>query len=474
MTLAIHGSTWALVLLLFEVGMVVFVLYRKREPSAALGWSLAVLLLPVLGALLFLAVGLNEFPRRLRRKMAHREEFVPRAPGPSEGLAGTPEGHPLEPAVRIAMALGEPPPRAGNAVELLPDGAEAFERMFAAIEAARHHIHIEMYIFRQDRLGARLLDLLMRKARAGVEVRLLLDYVGTLARWKLIRKLRGAGGKGSVFLPLVPFGKRFAPNLRNHRKIVVCDGRIGFFGGLNVGEEYLGRRRKQAWCDMHVGVRGPAVADLQRIFAEDWDFAEGERLEGPAYFPAPRAEGDEVVQILAGGPDRAINPIRQTLLWAITHAERRLWIASPYLVPDPAIRDALRTAALAGVEVRLLTQGLPPDNWLAYLAGAFFYPDLIEAGVRIFEFTPGMMHAKMLLSDDRGVAIGSANLDYRSLHLNFELVGVFTRGTTAEGVEQRFQGLCAQGTEVTLERLRERGTMHRLGTGIARLLAPLL
>lgn len=475
MPLAIQGSTWVLILLLFEVGMVLFVLYRKREPSAALGWSLAVILLPLLGSLLFLAFGLNQFPRRLRRKMQHREAWTTRAGTPSpDSEAAVSAGHPLATAVRIAVALGEPAPTAGNQVQLLPDGAGAFERMFEAIEAARHHIHIEMYIYRHDRLGSQLLEILMRKARAGVEVRLLLDYVGTFARWRLIRRLRRAGGKGAVFLPVWPFGKRFVPNLRNHRKIIVCDGNVAFFGGLNVGEEYLGRRGKSNWCDMHVCVRGPAVADVQRIFAEDWDFSTGECVEGPTYFPQRPAEGKEVVQILSGGPDRSINPIRQTLLWAIAHAQKRLWIASPYLVPDPAVRDALRTAALSQVDVTLLTQGLPPDNWLAYYAGAFFYPDLLEAGVRIFEYSAGMMHAKMLLSDEDGVAIGSANLDYRSLHLNFELTGVFSNGPLAAEAEQRFRALCESSTPVTLQTLRERGLLHSLAAGTCRLIAPLM
>jgi cardiolipin synthase len=474
MVLAVTGSTWALLFLLLDIAALLLVLYRKREPATALAWALAILLLPVVGVVLFLMLGLNEIPRRLKRKRRHREGWSGR-PGAREGPTTAEMLVTPTPALRVAAALGEPPPTAGNAVDLLPAGREAFDHMFAAIEAARHHVHMEMYIFRHDGLGGRLIDLLAQKAREGVQVRLLLDYMGTWASRALLRRLRDAGGRGAIFLPVWPFGKRFVPNLRNHRKILVCDGEVAFFGGLNVGEEYLGRARSgQEWCDVHLRVRGPAVGDVQAVFCEDWDFCTGERLEGARWYPSPVESGAEVVQILAGGPDREINPIRQSLIYAIGEARERLWIASPYLVPDTTIRDGLRTAALAGVDVTLLSQGLPPDSWLAYYAGAYYYPELLEAGVRIYEYLPGMMHAKMVLVDGLGAAIGTANLDSRSLHLNFELMGVFRSPGVLAAAERRFLAFRERSREITREAFALRGRWRRVAENACRLLAPLI
>lgn len=474
----IFGSLWALLYLAFTVGMVLFVLGRKREPSAALGWSLAIVLVPLLGSLLFLCFGLTRLPRRLRRKVEHRAGFDDLREAHASATADAARAEIPAPWARAAPMLerlGEPAVRTGNAFDLLPQGMAAFERIFEAIEGAQHHVHIEMYIFRNDALGRRLMDLLVRKAEAGVEVRLLLDYVGTLARWTLLRRLRRAGGQGAVFLPLWAIGKRFAPNLRNHRKIVVCDGRVGFFGGLNVGEEYIGRKRLyREWCDAHVELRGPAVADIQLVFAEDWDFASKDLLEGEAYFPRLEAAGEAPVQIVSGGPDRDVNPIREAYFFAIMNARESLCIASPYIVPDLALRDALKTAARSGVEVVLLTQSWPPDNYLAEFCGSYWFEELLRAGVRIHRYEPGMMHAKLVVADDVVAAVGSANLDNRSLVLNFELIGVFAGKPEVAQLAGRFDEMLAQSRALELDTFRARSRWRKAVEGLARLLGPLL
>lgn len=475
----VFGTVWGLAYLLFTIAMVIVVLIRKREPSSALGWSLAIVLLPLLGSLLFLVFGVSELPRRLRRKVAHRKAF-------EDLLAtGADAADPTDPDTLIAARwvagrrmldrLGEPPACPGNRVVLLEQGAAGFQAMRDAIEEARHHIHIEMYIFRYDALGKALLDLLVKKAEAGVEVRLLVDYVGTLQRWRVLRRLRKAGGEGAVFLPLLAFGKRFAPNLRNHRKILVVDGRVAYFGGLNVGEEYLGRKKRdREWCDAHVELRGPAVADVQAMFAEDWDFATGKMLDGEAYFPRPKVEGDAPVRIISGGPDREVNPLREAYFYAMTRARERLYIASPYIVPDPSLRTALASAARSGVDVRLITQSAPPDNYLAELAGSFYFEEMLQAGIRIFRYTPGMMHAKLVLADGDVAAVGSANLDNRSLGLNFEMMGLLTGAAEVHAVEQRFAQMLERSREIDLETFRQRPWPRRAAESLARLLSPLL
>lgn len=475
----LFGSLWGLLFVVFDVCMVILVLTRKREASSALGWSLAIVLLPVLGPLLFFIFGLTRLPRRLRRKVDHRATFAGRLAAETEGApAGIAEAPPPGGWERLSVSLSKldaPDAVEGNAVTLLENGEAAFDRMFAAVAAAQHHVHLEMYIFRNDRLGRRLLDLLIERAKAGIEVRLCVDYIGTLARWRLLRKLRKAGGDGAVFLPLWPFGKRFVPNLRNHRKILVCDGTTAFFGGLNVGEEYLGRKRHdREWCDLQVEVTGPVVADVQRVFVEDWDFATGTLLADASYFPAPKATGSSSAQIVSGGPDCDVNPIREVFFQSFTRARRHLRIASPYVVPDLALRGALESAARSGIAIDLITQSWPPDNFLAELAGSYYFDDLLAAGVRIHRYMPGMMHGKLVIADDELAVLGSANLDNRSLKLNFELAGLFTTPQDITAMTARFDALLARCEELTLDAYEQRGSMRRAGEGLARLLAPLL
>ena len=250
---------------------------------------------------------------------------------------------------------------------------------------------------------------------------------------------------------------------------------MAFFGGLNIGEEYLGRKKHDRdWCDLHFEVRGPAVADIQRVFVEDWDFASDRLLKGPAYFPPLEPLGTGTLQVLTGGPDREVNPIRQAFFHAFTRARRRLWLASPYVVPDPAIRDTLKLAARAGAEVILITQSWPPDNYLAELAGSYYFEELLAANVRIFRYDAGMMHAKLVLADDTLGIVGSPNLDNRSLRLNFELAGLLTTTTDLARIEARFEQMLARSTELTPEQYAERSSIRRVGENLARLLGPLL
>lgn len=463
---------------LLDLAAIALVFARKRDAPSVVSWVLAILMLPALGALLFFVFGLDRVPRRLKRKLAHREALPELVPGASTGtFADEKEGGRAgwEGLCALAEHNGAPPVRGGNAVTLLAEGEEAFESIFAAVREARHHVHVLEYIFRDDRLGHELLGLMIEKARQGLEVRLLVDAVGTLTAWKLIRKLKAAGGEGAVFMPLLPYGKVFMPNLRNHRKIIICDGETGFLGGLNVGEEYSSRRfRRRHWQDAHIRIRGPAVHDLQRVFMGDWDFAAGKHPEGKAYYPPVKPCGESRAQIVASGPDEENNSLHQLFFAAITRARYRLRIATPYLVPDPSLRDALKVAARRGVEVTILTQGRPPDHWPTYWCSRYFWPELIEAGVRIYEYQAGIMHAKVLIADDHWSAIGSANLDNRSLRLNFEVMAVLDSDPDAMAANTHFDAELKKAVPATLEKLAASPWHEKTLEGLFRLLAPLL
>jgi cardiolipin synthase len=318
-------------------------------------------------------------------------------------------------------------------------------------------------------------DALVQKACEGVQVRLLYDAMGSyrLHRWRLWR-LRHAGGKYCVFLPLSPWRRRIQINMRNHRKILVVDGRVAFTGGLNIGDEYLGKNpRYGCWRDTHLRLEGPAVAELQSVFIEDWDFAANENLQDPAYFPAPSTSGPYPVQVIQSGPDRELKGIREMYFAAILRARQRLWIATPYFVPDPGLLDALCLAGHLGVDVRLLCQ-YHPDKWIPFFAGRYYWSDVLNAGVKVYQYTKGMMHSKVVLVDGEWASVGTANLDVRSLHLNFEVNCLIYSPEAVAELEAAFRRDLAASIRLERHVFARRPFAGRLLDNACRLLSPVL
>jgi len=475
-------TTWAY---FGAVGLSLFtVLVRKKEPASALGWSLAIIFLPGIGLGFFIIFGRDRVSRRLREKILHHRAFPSRREAAAAAIAverdrrtRSPEREQWRQVERMLVSLGQAPRRVGNRFDLYEGGVAAFEAMEREILSARHHVHVEFFIFRDDELGRRAAAALCRRAREGIEVRVIVDGVGSRGNRRLLRELRAAGGMGARFLPVRLFGHA-TPNLRNHRKIVICDGRVAFFGGLNVGVEYLGRRRAnrgREWYDLHARIEGPAVWDLQEVFLEDWDFATGSSPEdAESYFPVPQIAGDSPAQMIAGGPDLEVNPIRQAFLAAFTRARRTIRVFTPYLVPDLGLRDALATAARTGVEVEVITQWPPADHAIVHLCGEYFMDELLRAGVRILGYPPGMMHAKAVVVDGEWAMLGTANLDNRSLHLNFEQMAVLDGPAEVEAIDLAFRTVREHCRPYTLEGLAARSAARRIASNASRLLAPLL
>ena len=366
-------------------------------------------------------------------------------------------------------------PTRGNSVELLRNASRAYPEMLRTIAEAQHHVHLEMYIFRTDETGEQFIDALVAAVKRGVEVRLLLDSVGCvgvdLAR---LRPLQELGGRVEFFAPLRlrPLTQRL--NFRNHRKILVVDGISAFVGGLNIGDEYLGLDPTLGnWRDTSLKLCGRAANHVQLVFMEDWCYVTDEVLAGGVYFNTEDGAGEATVQILPSGPDLEWGAIHHAFFRAIAGADQRVYITSPYFVPDSTMFDALTTSALAGIDVRLVVPSRS-DLRLVAAAGRTYFSELLEAGVRIFEYQAGFIHAKTVVIDDWAALLGSANMDIRSFRLNFEINAIVYDHEFVQAAAEVFAMDLAHSREVTLAECRRRNLPTRFFEGVARLMSPLL
>jgi cardiolipin synthase len=403
----------------YLVVLAVWIVLQQREPVATLSWLLALAALPYIGFLIYYAFG----PQRIRRQSRRRLRSQLALAGYQRGATSS-DGVALG---RVGMATTGYPMRTSTRVDLLVDGGATYDAILAAITAARRQVHVEYYIFVGDRSGTLIRDALIERASAGVSVRMLLDGVGSRTlEAAFLAPLREAGVELAHFHPvrwwLTPF-LRPKLNLRTHRKIVVCDGLVGFTGGINVTDDENERVNPDAYHDLHLRFEGESVRWLQTAWLEDWHYATGEVLAESDVF-APASEGAICTQILPSGPDNPWEPIHRVHVEAIHRAVRRVWLATPYFVPSQAALFALGGAAMRGLDVRLLLPARS-DSLLVDASARSYFQRLQKTGVRIYLYGPRMLHAKALLVDDGFAVIGSANFDSRSFRLNFELSVLF-------------------------------------------------
>ena len=454
------------------------IILERRQPAATIAWVLSIALLPVVGVPLYYLVG----GRRIRRHIRAKIEAVGAAESSVENRI-RPDELPRAVAAdcgRVLTAAGAPPPVSGNRVTVIEDGEQAYRSVLGLIEEARDHIHAQFFILDVDAVGRRFVHALAARARAGVRVRLLLDGLGSWrAMLRIVRPLRKAGGEVAAFLPAIPFQHRWSAHLRNHRKLLVADGVAAFTGGMNIGRRYMGPRAEAGrWRDSAVVIEGAAVRDLQSLFLDDWAFATDDAGPAGRFYPSlpPPADGDRrdaAIQVVASGPDRALRPIYRGVFAAFTSARRRIWIATPYFVPDDAIGTALENAALRGVDVRLIVPE-KSDLRMVALAGRSYFEELMLLGVRIHLYRPTLLHSKVLIIDDDVGVVGSSNVDIRSFFLNFEL-GVFLYG------EEEIAALAAGfGQDIARSRALDPASFARRGKTVrfledtCRIFSPLL
>jgi cardiolipin synthase len=480
-----HPSVWTVVLLLAELLALFTVpsvlIQRRGRPQSALAWLLGLIALPFVGVLLWWGIGRTHLMRKRHRRRSARAQISPslRVVGtrsqPSSSADVLPSLH-----LPADEALAVFPPVDGNSVKVLVDGAETYPALERIVRGGRHHVHFLFYAWRADEVGRRFRDLLAGCARGGVQVRVLCDAVGSFRLSnRFLEPLRAAGGKVAFFMPTRILRRSLTLNFRNHRKIVVVDGSVGYTGGLNIGAEYT-----RGWRDLGLLLAGPVVGQLQEIFADDWFFATGENLAAGEFFPEVSAQRDDllgpegvhqgaVCRLIAGGPDAQHNATHDTFLIAVNQARRRVLITTPYLTPGPAIQAALRTAVYRGLDVRLLVPR-DPDVRFTRLAGRSYYPDLLAGGVRIFEYAPGTLHQKMWVFDDELSAVGSANLDTRSFRLSFEACCFIQSRSVNSALADLFRHDQTLSEEVTPASVEASGRWQQLKEAVANLLSPML
>jgi cardiolipin synthase len=405
------------------------VLVRGGSPASTVLWMAVILAAPWLGLLLYYLLPRRLQLRRLKR-LAVRGSRLRSVRGNSRRRSVAGGGAVAERGLRALFASTDGAfLDAGNDVRWLPSGEDFFAAAAEAIRTARAEIHCVVYIFRPDAAGLRFLDLLTAAAQRGVAVRLLYDSFGSFGlKASALAGLRAAGGRAEAFLPLLWKRRPFTVNLRNHRKLLVVDGEVGFVGGRNVGDEYFTDRvgRTRRWLDAMVEIRGPAVGPLQDVFVQDWCTATDEVLDAamrPAP-PSPAAPGGCRVGIACSGPDREHSDLWFAVIQAIGEAETSIELSSPYLVPPPMLLFALQLAAARGVRVRIHTNGPKAEAAVLYHAQRSCYERLLDAGIELYETVDDYNHSKLLVVDARTVVVGSANMDLRSANLNFEIAAV--------------------------------------------------
>lgn len=463
------------------IGIVIFL--ENRDPSKTITWLIVLSIFPVVGFIFYMIFGHSYRKHRLFEKRAFIDDEIFKrmelATSPDEKQLKRMGEH-QQLMFKLAHKLGKSPISFATDTKVLTNGKETFDSILSAIRQAKRHIHLEYYIVRDDRIGKELQALLIEKAKEGVEIRFLYDAVGS---WKLPkryrRRLRQAGVEMVSFFPVkLPF-LNHKINFRNHRKIVVIDGNVGFIGGLNIGDEYLGRKKRTFgfWRDTHLRVEGEAVRSLQLFFLQDWYYMTGESLLMPEYLsPKPvKSEQKDLggVQMVASGPDGEWEIIKSLFFSMIVSAKKSIWIASPYFIPDADIISSLRIAALSGIDVRILVPNRP-DKRVVFYASRSYFPELLEVGVKIYEYQKGFMHSKLVVIDGELASIGTANMDMRSFHLNFEVNAFLYRTESTMELVRDFETDFLESKQLLQENFRKRSILSRIVESTSRLLSPLL
>ncbi|MDU2490645.1 MAG: cardiolipin synthase [Clostridium celatum] len=451
---------------------------ERKEPTTTWAWLIILIVLPGIGLILYLLLGQNLSRQKIFRekKLADKIKRYKLISNRELPNFDSEINENYEDLILMNYNHSGAIYTTGNEVKTYINGEDKFRDLFNDIRAAKSFIHIEYYIFRYDDLGRALIKELHEKTKDGVEVRLVIDGMGSKRiTKKIIKEIESYGIKVAVFFPGVLPHINTRINYRNHRKIVVIDGKIGYVGGFNVGNEYVNKGKQfKFWRDTHIRVKGEAVNELNKRFILDWDYAADENMGNMSmYFPIPEVVGNVGMQIVSSGPDHMEEYIKNSYMKIINNAKNYVYIQTPYLVPDSPMMEALKISALSGVDVRIIVPGAPDHFFMEWMLSANIGL-LIEYGIKIYRYGNGFIHSKTIVADGEVCSIGTANLDIRSFKLNFEVNAFIYNETIAKEQEKIFLGDQLKSKLVKKEEYYKRSRSLRIKESLIRLLAPIL
>lgn len=451
------------------------ILLENRNSVRALSWILVLVFLPFIGVFLYLIIGQNYRKQKIiSRKSVRHNTKLPLIELHPEEYSDFITKLPHLNIIRLLHKNSDAAAYAFNKIDVLAEGTSTFRAMFEAMEHAKDHIHLEFFIFEDDRISNELRKLLIRKAKSGVRIRMIYDYLGSLGLSRnYLKSLREAGVYVKPFLPLRLRLRRSKINFRNHRKILIVDGKYGFTGGLNFADRYLFGNTLGKWRDTFVRFEGAVVHGLQSLFLTDWYFVERKLITDAKYYPVPEKFTENVVQIVSSGPDTDWESIMQGIATSIMSSNRYIYMHTPYFVPNDVILNAITIAALSGTDVRLMIPERS-DSPLSDACTFSYLGEILEAGVKVYQYTKGFLHSKAIVVDDFISIIGSANLDERSFNQNFEANAFIYDYETSVTLRQLFLADINNCKELTYNDWNNRKRSQKIKESFARLFSPII
>lgn len=459
------------------------ILHDKGDPVKSMSWIVVITLLPLAGFILYVMFGRNYRKKKIfgRKELKDYEQIdhlarqqIYEINSPSLLQRAEIENH--RDIITLLLNNNKSLLTVNNRIKILNDGEATFRAIKESLRSARQFIHMEYYIFEDDMLGREIADILIERARAGVEIRFIYDDVGS---WSLkrsfIRRLRDEGIEVKCFMRVAFPWLTSKVNYRNHRKILIVDGLVGYTGGINIAQRYIsGTKRTGPWRDTHVRLEGEAVAMLQVVFMTDWYFVSGQQLEDlEKYLPETHVDEEHMVQIVASGPDSDWASIMQMFFAAITHAKNHIYISSPYFTPNQAMLTAIKVASLSGIDVRIMIPS-HSDSKIVYWASRSYIGELLDANVKVYLYRKGFNHSKLIMIDGSFSSVGTANMDIRSFEDNFEVSAIIYDSEVTRQLEDAFMEDLSRSRLVTREYWETRPTLHSIYESFSRLFSPLL
>lgn len=472
-----------LIYVVFIIAVCLRILFDTGSTTKATAYILLVIFIPLIGIFIYFSFGINYRKRKLYSKNLFSEELekqvVAFVEKDQNRIINTHSDVLAKYSGLADLILNQSfyPLSDNNEVDILVNGENKFPSVFQAIEQAKNHIHLEYYIYELDKIGMQLIEILIKKAQEGIQVRFIYDDFGAHKLRKQVRRMRASGIEVFPFYKIRIFFLANRLNYRNHRKIIVVDGEIGFVGGINVSDKYINSDRdKWFWRDTHLKLRGGIVHPLQSIFMVDWNYCSGQKLQpNRDFFPLNAIEnlGNKIGQIVASGPDSDTPLILHSLCKAISLAKEEVLITNPYFIPDPRVMDTILIAAFSGVKVKLLVPGIS-DSTFVNIANHAQFAELLTAGVEIYTYQKGFVHAKTIVIDKELAIVGTANMDFRSFDLNFEVNALIYDSQIASELRQHFYTDLKDSNRVEAEKWYQRPLYRQLLDRVVRLVSPLM